>query len=76
MGHSVYEKKEPVQKKLNPAKACNLFLTTKERIRNPLLGLPRLEREDIGHSIRLAIQELRKIFRMVGTAYGNMPSRI
>ena len=54
----------PVQKKLNPAKAYNLFYTTETPIRKPILSLPKLERDDIGVSIRLAIELLRKTFRL------------
>jgi hypothetical protein len=63
-GDNDYEEEIPVKKKLNPAKAWNLFITSDAGpIKNPVLSLPRLEREDIGANIRLAIDIQRKYMR-------------
>jgi hypothetical protein len=64
MKQTNYEEKISVKKKLNPAKACNLFITYDAGpIKNPVLCLPQLEREDIGANIRLAIDIQRKYIR-------------
>jgi hypothetical protein len=61
-GDNDYEEEIPVKKKLNPAKACNLFITPDAGpIKNPVLSLPSLEREDIGANIRLAI-DIQKMY--------------
>jgi hypothetical protein len=54
----------PIKKKLNPAKAYNLLRTSAAgAIKNPILSLPKLEREDIGANIRSAIEIQRKHIR-------------
>jgi hypothetical protein len=63
-GDNYYEEKITVKKKLNPAKACNLFIISDAGpIKNPVLSLPQLKREDIGANIRLAIDIQRKYMR-------------
>jgi hypothetical protein len=63
-GDNDYEEEIHVKKKLNPSKACNLFtISDAGPIKNPVLSLPRLEREDIGANIRLAIDIQRKYIR-------------
>ena len=67
VGDNEYEEKIPIKKKLNPTKAYNLFVTQGglRAIKNPILYLPKLEREDIGANIRLAIELQKKIYKIL-----------
>jgi hypothetical protein len=58
-----YEKTEPVKARLNPWKAYSLYNKYAMNI-NPTLGLPELEREEIGKGIRLGIEMLREHLRL------------
>ena len=63
VGDNYYETIEPVKQRLNPWKALSLFTSPHLMNENPALGLPIIERDEIGKGINLSIKMLKEYIR-------------